>query len=186
MILNIYRDRYEPRFILHSNDFIIEHDLHPLKIDYTGGGINSINISFKPKPQKCKLMLGFSISNSNNRYIQNLNFENITRLQDLNNYTFSAIFNILPNLISIGDIDLRELILVKSLIVTKEEFKSFIYQNIHFSNIFRSCFLSTDKYNFIRLYLLRTWLCSYIPDTDKMRYINYSLNILLRRVLNSL
>lgn len=183
MILNIYRDRYQPRFILYSNDFIIEHDLHPLKIDYTGD-INNINISFKPKPQKCKLMLGFSISN--NRYIQDLNFENITRLQDLNNYTFSVIFNIIPNLISIGDIDFRELILVKSLIVTKEEFKSFIYQNIHFSSIFRSCFLSTEKCNFIRLYLLRTWLCSYIPDTDKMRYINYSLNILLGRILNSL
>lgn len=180
MILNIYRDRYE--LILHSNDFIIERDLHPLKIDYTGD-INNITISFKPKPQKCKLELGFSISNMSN---YSLNIENITRLQDLNIYTFSAIFNILPNSISIGDIDLRELILVKSLIVTKAEFQSFIYQNIHFSSIFRSCFLSTNKYNFIRLYLLRTWLCSYIPDTDKMRYINYSLNILLRRVLNSL
>ena len=182
MILNIYRDRYEPRFILYSNDFIIEHDLHPLKIDYTGD-INNINISFKPKPQKCKLELGFSISNMSN---YSLNIENITRLQDLNIYTFSAIFNILPNSISIGDIDLRELILVKSLIVTKAEFQSFIYQNIHFSSIFRSCFLSTEKCNFIRLYLLRTWLCSYIPDTDKMRGIDYTLNILLGRILNSL
>ena len=182
MILNIYRDRFQPRFILYSNDFIIEHDLHPLKIDYTGD-INNINISFKPKPQKCKLELGFSISNMSN---YSLNIENITRLQDLNIYTFSAIFNILPNSISIGDIDLRELILVKSLIVTKEEFKSFIYQNIHFSSIFRSCFLSTEKCNFIRLYLLRTWLCSYIPDTDKMRGIDYTLNILLGRILNSL
>lgn len=184
MILNIYRDRYQPRFILHSNDFIIEHVLHPLKIDYTGiNSINSINISFKPKPQKCKLELGFSISNMSN-YV--LNFENITRLQDLNICTFSAIFNIMSNSIFIGDIDFRELILVKSLIVTKEEFKSFIYQNIHFSSIFRGCFLSTDKCNFIRLYLLRTWLCSYIPDTDKMRGIDYTLNILLGRVLNSL
>ena len=182
MILNIYRDKYQPRFILHSNAFTVEHDLHPLKIDYTGD-INNINISFKPKPQKCKLELGFSISNMSN---YSLNIENITRLQDLNIYTFSAIFNILPNSISIGDIDLRELILVKSLIVTKEEFKSFIYQNIHFSSIFRSCFLSTEKCNFIRLYLLRTWLCSYIPDTDKMRGIDYTLNILLGRILNSL
>lgn len=182
MILNIYRDRYEHRFILYSNDFIIERDLHPLKIDYTGD-INNITISFKPKPQKCKLELGFSISNMSN---YSLNIENITRLQDLNIYTFSAIFNILPNSISIGDIDLRELILVKSLIVTKAEFQSFIYQNIHFSSIFRSCFLSTEKYNFIRLYLLRTWLCSYIPDTDKMRGIDYTLNILLGRILNSL
>lgn len=179
MILNIYRDRFQPRFILYSNDFIIEHDLHPLKIDYTGD-INNINILFKPKPQKYKLELGFSISNI--RY--DLNFENITRLQDLNIYSFSAIFNILSNSISIGDIDLRELILVKSLIVTKEEFQSFIYQNIY--NIFRNCFLSTNKCNFIRLYLLRTWLCSYIPDTDKMRGIDFTLNILLGSVLNSL
>ena len=182
MILNIYRDRYQPRFILYSNDFIIEHDLHPLIIDYTGD-INNINILFKPKPQKYKLELGFSISNMSN---YSLNLENITRLQDLNICTFSAIFNIIPNLISIGDIDLRELILIKSLIVTKEEFKSFIYQNIHFSNIFRGCFLSTKKCNFIRLYLLRTWLCSYIPDTDKMRCIDYTLNKLLGSVLNSL
>lgn len=182
MILNIYRDRYQPRFILHSNDFIIEHDLHPLKIDYTGD-INTTNFLFKPKPQKCKLELGFSFSN---RY--DLNIENITRLQDLNNYTFSAIFNILSNSTSIGDIDLRELILVKSLIVTKEEFKSFIFQNNHFNSIFGSCFLSTNKCNFIRLYLLRTWLCSYIPDIDTniIRCIDYSLNILLGSVLNSL
>ena len=178
MILNIYRDRFQPRFILYSNDFIIEHDLHPLKIDYTGD-INNINILFKPKPQKYKLELGFSINNI--RYDLN-----ITRLQDLNIYTFSAIFNILSNSISIGDIDLRELILVKSLIVTKEEFQSFIYQNDHFSSIFRSCFLSTNKCNFVRLYLLRTWLCSYIPDTDKMRGINYILNNLLGSILNSL
>ena len=118
MILSIYRDKYQPRFILHSNDFIIEHDLHPLKIDYTGGinNINIININFKPQLQhKCKLELGFCISNMSNH---DLNFENITRLQDLNIYTFSAIFNIISNSISIGDIDLRELILVKSLIVT--------------------------------------------------------------------
>lgn len=184
MVLNIYRDRYQPSFILHSNDFIIEHDLHPLKIDYTGD-INNINISFKPKPQKYKLELGFRFRN-NSDWFPDLNLEYITRLQDLNIYNFSAIFNILPNSISIGYIDLRELILVKSLIVTKEEFQSFIYQDIHFSNIFMGCFLSTNKCNFIRLFLLRTWLCSYIPVTDKMRGIDYTLNILLGSVLNSL
>ena len=184
MILSIYRDRYQPRFILHSNDFIIEHDLHPLSIDYTGD-INNINnlFLFKPKRHKYKLELGFCISNMFNH---DLNFENITRLQDLDINTLSVMFNIIPNSISKGDLDFRDLILVKSLIVTKEEFKSFIYDNNHFASIISNCFLSTDKYNFIRLYLLRTWLCSYIPDTEKMRYIDYSLNTLLGRVLNSL
>lgn len=180
MILNIYRDKYQPRFILHSNNFIIEHNLHPLKIDYTSN-INNINISFKSKPQKYKLELGFCIND-----VFNINLENITRLQDLDIYTFSAIFNITSNTVSACNIYFRDLILIKSLIVTKEEFKSFVYHDIHFSSIFRSCFLSTNKCNFVRLYLLRTWLCSYIPETDKIRYINYSLNTLLGRVLNSL
>ena len=181
MILNIYRDMYQPRFILHSNAFTVEHDLHPLKIDYTSGVINNIDILFKPPRTKYKLELGFCIND-----VFNINLENITKLQDLGIYTFSAIFNITSNSVSVCNIDFRDLILIKSLIVTKEEFKSFVYHDIHFSSIFRSCFLSTNKCNFVRLYLLRTWLCSYIPETDKIRYINYSLNTLLGRVLNSL
>lgn len=183
MILNIYRDNYQHRFILHSDVFTVEHDLHPLKFDYTKSGVmNSIGILFKPQRTKYKLELGLCIND-----VFNINLENITRLQDLGIYTFSAIFNITSNSVSVCNIDFRDLILVKSLIVTKEEFKSFVYHDIHFSSIFRSCFLSTNnKYNFARLYLLRTWLCSYIPETDKVRYIDYSLNTLLGRVLNSL